>query len=78
MDNYVLKLKFLIGYMSLLSLNHSEISEQYICGLKCALALVSETDDIETMKKKIDDIFGETETAKTRKLIYEELKKNKI
>ena len=61
MENYVFKLKFLIEYMSLLSLNHSEISEQYICGLKCALDLVSETDDIETMKKKIDDIFG-TET----------------
>ena len=58
MESYVLKLKFLIDYMMLLSLNHSEISEQYICGLKCALALVSETDDIETMKKKIDDIFN--------------------
>ena len=58
MESYVLKLKFLIDYMMLLSLNHSEISEQYICGLKCALALVSEPDDIETMKKKIDDIFN--------------------
>ena len=37
MENYVFKLKFLIEYMSLLSLNHSEISEQYICGLKCEL-----------------------------------------
>lgn len=58
MEIYVMKLKFLIEYMMLLSLNHSEISEQYICGLKCALALVSETDDINTMKKKIDEIFG--------------------
>ena len=58
MENYVFRLKFLIDYMMLLSLNHSEISEQYICGLKCALALVSETDDIETMRKKINDIFG--------------------
>ena len=58
MENYVFRLKFLIDYMMLLSLNHSEISEQYICGLKCALALVSETDDIETMRKKINDICG--------------------
>ena len=58
MESYVFRLKFLIDYMMLLSLTHSEISEQYISGLKCALALVSETDDVETMRKKINDIFG--------------------
>ena len=58
MESYEERLRFLIDYMMQLSFNHSEISEQYICGLKCALALLSETDNIETMKKKINDIFN--------------------
>ena len=58
MESYEERLRFLIDHMMFLSLNHSEISEQYICGLKCALALLSETDNIETMKKKINDIFN--------------------
>ena len=58
MESYEERLRFLIDHMMFLSLNNSAISEQYISGLKCALALLSEQDDIETMKKKINDIFG--------------------
>ena len=58
MESYVERLKFLINHMMLLSITHSEISEQYISGLRCALALYYENDDIETMKTKINAIFG--------------------
>ncbi len=58
MNYYEGKLEALIEHMMLLQLSRPEITDQYIQGLKCAKALLHETDDINTMIKKIDDIFG--------------------
>ena len=50
------KLDFLIEYMEKHEL--SEITTAFINGLKAARCLLTETDDIETMKKKLNEIYG--------------------
>lgn len=57
MNYYEEKLEALIEHMMLLQSSRPEITDQYIQGLKCAKALLHETDDINTMIRKVNDIF---------------------
>lgn len=77
-ESYEERLDYLIHYINThgVFVRHGKsLYSGMVQGLMCAKALLHETDDIETMKKKLNEIYGiETETAKTRRLISEKFK----